>query len=1065
MKKNYLRIIFILSAIVLHGQTVDYTGSFSSFSTLEAVPSSSQSISLVAYTFGACTDLEITPPSGFEVSTDDASWVTSTLTIPKVNDTVIATLYVRMSAGPVGPMGGNIDVRTCAGAIGFTENPGSFTVSGNSCPSTGAAAGADQMVCASQGFVNVTGNGGVGSETWSSSGTGTFINPSITSTDYNFSPADIASGFVTLTYQLSVGGCGATSDDLLITILPEVSVNAGANQSLCAITPFASLNASSTGTTHNWTAINGTGTFSNNTALNPLYTISPSDVANGFVDMEFSSSDGNGCQNKDTITITFSPGPTVNAGADNAVCSNASFFPTAASASGNTSTNWSTSGNGTFDNANVVITNYTITPADIASGVVTLTLTATDTILGCVNSDNMTLVINSAPTVNAGPDVTICSKESSTLNGTVSLGNALWSILLSGNGVFSNASNVTTTYSPGALDEVNGTVYLSLSGNNGGCVVSDSLTLTIIPSPAVTLGADTSFCSNANPIALSSSMQNAAGIVWSTNGSGVFTPNATVANPTYIPSANDTLQPSIKLSVITTGNGVCLAGMDTIKVIYIQPGILNAGADLSFCGDEVQITTASVSNGEPFIWSQISGPTVSIEPDTSSPQPFIVFGSDSISGTVVLTLQSYFGCSAEDTVTITKSISGLSSAEFSSSKIVTSLTAGINLGVSIVGGTTIWQVTGTGTIGGVGPYFYTPSAQDLTDGFVEIVANTQGSGLCNSYYSSDTISLVLTNLSSLHSIQGTFDGNSYRAILSKELNSYWVTVYDTIFPTSNYTFQGLTQGNYKLQAIPPAGASKVAAYHGNVEDWKDATIIALGNSDLTGIDINLPSFNLPPDTIAKYFGGVDKVVGRILLNVAGSISNLRTLGDNDLKPVGGATIIITNSSNTSKLGTTTTDANGFYSVDNLNSANLNITVEYPGTVVQGTTLANPDQTQSVNTDGDADPTTKNVQVVRIDDESASKLVSTADPISFKAGSILYPNPAANAVYIKIPEKMSSVSEYRVILFDASGRPVLNSIYKGTSQALQLDLTDCKEGMYYLHLSGGNLQTTEKLIIE
>ena len=132
--------------------------------------------------------------------------------------TVILTLT---SADPAGPC------PSAADQITITINPAS-----------NADAGVDQTICAGSN-VTLAGTigGGATSGTWSG-GAGTFSpNVNTLNATYNPTSAEIASGSITLTLTTNdpSGPCGSVSDDVLITINPIPTVEAGVNQIICAV--------------------------------------------------------------------------------------------------------------------------------------------------------------------------------------------------------------------------------------------------------------------------------------------------------------------------------------------------------------------------------------------------------------------------------------------------------------------------------------------------------------------------------------------------------------------------------------------------------------------------------------------------------------------------------------------------------------------------------------------------------------------------------------------------------------------------------------------------------------
>jgi type IV secretory pathway TrbL component len=187
--------------------------------------------------------------------------------------------------------------------------------------------------------------------------------------------------------------------------------------------------------------------------------------------------------------VTINGVAVANAGADQTVCASLPNVTLAGSVSGAASSGtWSTSGTGTFDNANSMTAVYTPSVEDIAAGTVTLTLTTNNPSGSCpAVSDNMVVTINGVAVANAGADQTVCASfPNVTLAGSVSgaASSGIWST--SGTGTFDNANSMTAVYTPSAEDIAAGTVTLTLTTNDpsGPCpAVSDNMTIIIDPLP------------------------------------------------------------------------------------------------------------------------------------------------------------------------------------------------------------------------------------------------------------------------------------------------------------------------------------------------------------------------------------------------------------------------------------------------------------------------------------------------------------------------------------------------------------------------------------------------------
>ena len=101
------------------------------------------------------------------------------------------------------------------------------------------------------------------------------------------------------------------------------------------------------------------------------------------------------------MVLTITPGAIAEAGPDNNICEDENFTFSSAFATNSSLVTWSTSGDGQFDNINLVNPIYTPGPNDILNGNVMLTISANGNGNCTGDTDNMTLSIISLP--NPGP--------------------------------------------------------------------------------------------------------------------------------------------------------------------------------------------------------------------------------------------------------------------------------------------------------------------------------------------------------------------------------------------------------------------------------------------------------------------------------------------------------------------------------------------------------------------------------------------------------------------------------------------------------------------------------------
>ena len=175
-----------------------------------------------------------------------------------------------------------------------------------------------------------------------------------------------------------------------------------------------------------------------------------------------------------------------------------------------------------------------------------------------------------AVVANAGPDITLCNSNSSTINASnINATSYLWNT-----GATTSSINVSTT----------GTYWVDIS--NGTCTDRDSVIVTSNITPNVSLGNDTSACA-IQPIIIETNSSVGVDYLWSDN------------------TSSDTL------IVNQTGNywvqvsNVCGNDSDTILVTLEIPPTLNLGNDTSICINTQLTLNPSLSNAS-LIWQDNS---------------------------------------------------------------------------------------------------------------------------------------------------------------------------------------------------------------------------------------------------------------------------------------------------------------------------------------------------------------------------------------------------------------------------------------------------------------------------
>ncbi|MBI4944760.1 MAG: PKD domain-containing protein, partial [Bacteroidetes bacterium] len=598
-------------------------------------------------------------------------------------------------------------------------------------------AGVDQTVCGNNATVSLNGSVSGGSTTgqWTTSGTGTFV-PTSTTLNANYIPtaADTAAGTVTLTLtSTNNGGCPATVSTITITITNAPVANAGVDQTVCSNNASVSLNGSvnSAATGGLWTTL-GSGNFvPDATTLNATYNPSTADTTAGNVILVFTTTGIGSCNaTTDTMTLFFSPAPSVNAGISTVACKNNANVPINGTSSTGSAI-WTTTGTGTFTpTATALSATYNSSSADTTAGSVILVLTSSNN--GSCNAvdDSITITYIDKPIVDAGLDVTVCGNNAGvSLIGTSNTLSGVWTTF-DGSGTFTpNANSLNTTYNPSAGDISAGNLTLVLSSsNNGTCnVVRDTMLVAITPAPTVDAGLDQTVCANNAVITLNGSFTTSSGAGWTTLGSGIFSDTANMS-ATYTPSAADTAARSVTIILTSTGNGLCNAVRDTMLIDITPAPFVNAGIDQTLCFSNVISTLNGSSSTGSGQWSTLGSGTfgnTSLLITTYTPS-----NTDTSVGNVKLVLTSAGNGSCTpvtDTLIIEYTKPPVIDAGIDQTVCANNLLATLNGTSSTTAG--IWTTSGSGIFAPNDSTLnatYTPSASDISTGTVTLTLTSIG---------------------------------------------------------------------------------------------------------------------------------------------------------------------------------------------------------------------------------------------------------------------------------------------------------------------------------------------------
>ena len=356
----------------------------------------------------------------------------------------------------------------------------------------------------------------------------------------------IASPASTTTYTLTVtnasNGCTGTGTVTVTVNTTQPTVNAGPNQSICS---GQSVTLTATGAnTYTWNngAIQGV-------AFNPTttqtYTVQGTNSANG-------------CQGTAQVTVTVNALPTVSAGQGQTVCAGTAVTLTG---SGAASYTWN----------NGVSNGVAFTPASTQ----TYTVTGTDA-NGCSNTAQVTVTVNPLPSVNAGPDQSVCAGTAVTLNGS-GANTYTWN-----NGVSNGVAFTPTTTQ----------TYTVTGTNANGCQNTDQITVTVnvLPTPTVVANGTAPYCPGTNVVMSTTAI---AGYTYQWYfGQNII--NGAV-------SASYTATTAGTYTVKVTAPGGCFATSNSVTVSYLNPTITAQGPTSICQGGSVVLQTATGS-GFQYTW-------------------------------------------------------------------------------------------------------------------------------------------------------------------------------------------------------------------------------------------------------------------------------------------------------------------------------------------------------------------------------------------------------------------------------------------------------------------------------
>ncbi|MCO5260010.1 MAG: PKD domain-containing protein [Crocinitomicaceae bacterium] len=333
------------------------------------------------------------------------------------------------------------------GCVGATMT---FTITIKPSPKATIASDAQVCIGGTAPIITFTANTGVAPYTVTYNINGATQTINITGANATVTAPTTASGVFNYNLVNVVeGGNGCTANvtgSAIVTVYDLPVINAGNDASIC-IGGSTTIVASGAG-------MGGTYAWNNNLGAGASKTVSPTVTTTYTV----TGTDNHGCQNTDDVVVTINTPNGVDAGPNQTICKGASVVLNATSSDPASTYVW----NNNIQNGVSFIPNQSST----------YTVTATDG-NGCISNDNVDVVVNSLPIIEAGTNISGCEGDAFvfTASGAGQGGTYVWS-----NGITNGVP-----YVPQAGNQI---FYVTGTDANG-CIGQDSLAAKIQSFPQI----------------------------------------------------------------------------------------------------------------------------------------------------------------------------------------------------------------------------------------------------------------------------------------------------------------------------------------------------------------------------------------------------------------------------------------------------------------------------------------------------------------------------------------------------------------------------------------------------
>lgn len=237
---------------------------------------------------------------------------------------------------------------------------------------------------------------------WNVTGTGNTLHTTNTN-EITIDWSTVAGVDTVKVVETDLNGCPGDLVKIAVVRIPVPIASAGADDTICSSGTLMITGADAQNyETVVWTT-SGDGAFTNGNTLVPEYAPGSGDIAAGSVNLTLTANPNTPCAipATDVMRLVLIPAVVVDAGTDDALCWDETVFMDDPSVSNSSTYTWTTSGDGVFDDVNLLNSTYNPGDMDNSTGSVTLTLTAAGNAYCPDISDTKILVIRPKPVTSA----------------------------------------------------------------------------------------------------------------------------------------------------------------------------------------------------------------------------------------------------------------------------------------------------------------------------------------------------------------------------------------------------------------------------------------------------------------------------------------------------------------------------------------------------------------------------------------------------------------------------------------------------------------------------------------